>query len=197
MTVNSESERLALRLWFLTHRTRDAIRRCEDQVFGKYGLTAEHYAVLSTMKLLGEPVRPTDLARALERSTNSVSMLIDRMVKAGLLKRVRDRSDRRVVNVTMTSKAENALKPATLAGWEFIRQILSPLSYEDRRAFVRLHELVKYEALKYLEPGVDIEEIEKNDITNKPDIMEQLAQYVSASTRQATCQGSEKGKARR
>ena len=194
--ANSESERLALRLWFLTHRTRDAIARCEEQVFGKYGLTPEHYAVLSTMKLLGEPIRPTDLARALERSTNSVSMLIDRMVKAGLLKRVRDRSDRRVVNVTMTSKAENAIKPATLAGWEFISKIVSPLSYEDRRAFVRLHELVKYEALKYLEPGVDIEEIKKNDVTNQPYVMEKLAKYISASGAQAKRRGGGRGKAR-
>jgi len=123
-------------------------------------------------------------------------MLIDRMVKAGLLKRVRDRSDRRVVNVTMTSKAENAIKPATLAGWEFISKIVSPLSYEDRRAFVRLHELVKYEALKYLEPGVDIEEIKKNDVTNQPYVMEKLAKYISASGAQAKRRGGGRGKAR-
>jgi len=194
MTVNFESENLALRLWFLTHRTRDVLRTCEDHVFGEYGLTSEQYSVLVTLKYLQEPVRVTDLAHWLERSTNSVSMIVDRMVKAGLLTRKRDRGDRRVVNVFITSKGENALKPATKAGWNFIREVLSPLSDEDRRTFVNLHETVKYKALQYLNPGLDIEEMRRNDITNQPDVMKRLAQYISTSTPQAKRQGGRKGK---
>ena len=74
-------------------------------------------------------------------------MIVDRMVKAGLVRRTRDKGDRRVVRVSITSKGENALKPATLAGWEFIQEIMSPLSYEDKRTFVSLHEMVKYKDL--------------------------------------------------
>jgi len=194
MTVNYESENLVLRLWFLAHRTRDVLRTCEDRVFGEYGLTSEQYSVLVTIKYLQEPVRVTDLAHWLERSTNSVSMIVDRMVKAGLLTRKRDRGDRRVVNVFITSKGENALKPATKAGWNLIREILSPLSDEDRRAFVNLHETVKYKALQYLNPGLDIEEMRRNEITNQPDAMKRLAQYISTSMPQAKRQGGKKGK---
>jgi len=194
MTVNSESGNLALRLWLLTHRTRDVLMTCEDQVFGEYGLTTEQYSVLVTIKYLQEPVRITDIAHWLERSTNSVSMIVDRMVKAGLLRRVRDRGDRRVVNVFITSKGENALKPATTAGWNFIREVLSPLSDEDRQAFVNLLETVKYKALKYLNPGLDIEEMRRNEITNQPDVMKRLAQYISTSMPQAKRQGGKKGK---
>jgi len=179
MKVDPESDRLVLKLWYLTHRAADAVRRGEDKVFGRYGLTAEHYGVLLAMKLLGQPIRPTDLARALDRSTNSISMLVDRMVKVGLVKRTRDRGDRRIVHVTMTSKAENALGPATLAGWEFIKKVLAPLSDEDGRALERLQELVQFEAIKYLDPEADIEEIKKNDIMNQPNIMKRLAQYMS------------------
>jgi DNA-binding MarR family transcriptional regulator len=194
MTINSESENLVLRLWFITHRTRDAIRSCEDKVFGEYGLTAEQYGVLAIMKLLDGPVRVTDLARWLERSTNSVSMIADRMVKAGLVKRARETGDRRAVRLSITSKGENALKPATLAGFEFIQEITSPLSKEDKRTFVSLHEMVKYKALEYLNPGVDIEEMRRNDITNRPDLMKRLSQYLSTSTPEAKRQGGEKKK---
>jgi len=194
MTINFEAENLVLRLWFLTHRTRDVLMRCEDQVFGEYDLTSEQYSVLVTIKYLQEPVKVTDIAHGLERSTNSVSMIVDRMVKAGLLTRKRDRSDRRVVNVFITSKGENALKPATVAGWNFIREILSPLSDEDRRAFVSLHETVKYKALQYLNPGLDIEEMRSNEITNQPDLMKRLAQYISTSMPQAKRQGGKKRK---
>jgi len=194
MTVNLEHGNLALRLWFLIHRTRDVLRTCEDQIFGEYGLTTEQYAVLSIMKLLNEPVRVTDLAHWLERSTNSVSMIADRMVKAGLITRKRDRGDRRTVHLSITSKGENALKPATLAGWEFIREIMSPLSDEDKRAFVSLHEIIRYKALQYLNPRLDIEEMRRNEITNQPDLMKRLAQYISTSTPEAKRQSSKKRK---
>ena len=39
-------------------------------------------------------------------------MIVDRMVKAGLVRRARDKGDRRAVHVAITSKGENALKPA-------------------------------------------------------------------------------------
>jgi S-adenosylmethionine:tRNA-ribosyltransferase-isomerase (queuine synthetase) len=122
-------------------------------------------------------------------------MIIDRMVKAGLVKRVRDRKDRRTVFVTITSKAENALEPATRAGLEFIQEILSPLSDEDKRTFVSLHEIVKSKALQYLNPGLDIEEMRKNEITNQPDLMKRLAQYISPSNSAAKRQGGKKKKA--
>ena len=194
MKVNYESENLVLRLWFITHRTRDAMRSCEDKVFGEFGLTTEHYAVLATMKLLGGPVRVSDLARGLERSPNSVSMIVDRMVKAGLVRRVRDRVDRRVVYVIISSKGENAFEPATRAGLEFIREITSPLSHDDKLTFVNLHEVIKYKALEYVNPEVDVEEMKRNEITNRPDLVERLLQYLSNSAPETKQHGGKKRK---
>ena len=197
MTINYENEKLALRLWFLTHRTRDVIKRCEDLIFAEYNLTAEQYAVLSTIKYLDAPVRVTDIAQWLERSVNSVSMIVDRMFKAGLLRRIRDMGDRRAVRVVITSKGETALKPSILAGLKFIQEILSPLSYEDRRTFATLHEMVKYNSLEYLNPGVDIEEMKRNDITIQANFMERLLQYTSTSTPETKRQGGKKRKTMR
>jgi len=192
--IDSNPARVSLRLWLLLHRTHDLLKRREDSIFGECNLTTEQFTVLVTMRYLDDSIRPTDLARWLERSPNSVSMIIDRMVKAGLLKRVRDKSDRRVVHVVMTEKAENALKPATLAGLDFIQEILTPLAYEDRHTLVSLLEMIKYNALKRLSPGVSIEEMRKSDITNRPDLMKRLTQYISTSTPEAKCQRGEKGK---
>jgi DNA-binding MarR family transcriptional regulator len=182
MTSNVKADNLVLKLWFITHRTRDVLRNCEDKVFGKYGLTAEQYGVLAVMKVLGGSVRVTDLARGLGRSANSVSMIVDRMVKAGLVRRGRDRGDRRTVRVSVTDKGEVAFRPATVAGLELIREITSPLSYEDKRTFVSLHEVVKHKALQCVNPEADIEEMERSDITNQPDLMKRLRRYLSTST---------------
>jgi DNA-binding MarR family transcriptional regulator len=182
MTANSQSQNLVLKLWFLLHQVRDVIMSCEDQVFGKQKLTTERYLVLALTKLSDGHARPADLARWLGRSPNSVSMLVDRMVKAGLIKRVRNRGDRRAVRLIMTSKGETALRPATVAGLDFIQKVLSPLSYEDKHTFARLLETTKHQAFQCLNHRVDIEDVEGNDITNYPDLMNRLVQYVSTST---------------
>jgi DNA-binding MarR family transcriptional regulator len=161
MPVKFESENTVLRLWVLLHRVRDALVLCEDSIFGKYGLTMEQFGVLATVKASGGSLRPTDLALLLERSPNSVSMLIDRMVKASLVKRTRDRKDRREVRVSLTSKGENALKPATPVGWEFIQKIMSALSDKEKHDLASLLETVKCELLGYLNPEVDMAEIRK------------------------------------
>jgi DNA-binding MarR family transcriptional regulator len=194
MTVNSKSENTVLRLAILLHRIHDELMACEEPIFSKYGITTEQYSVLGAMKYLGGSVRVTDLALALERSPNSVSMIVDRMVKAGLLTRKRDRGDRRVVYVTATSKGENAFRLATLPCWQFIREILSPLSYEDTRTLLSLLETVKNKTLSYLKPGVDIAEISQNSVMNQADLFERMIKSVFPSTPEAKRQGDKKKK---
>jgi DNA-binding MarR family transcriptional regulator len=194
MTVNSESEILNLRLWRQVYQTYTLLKTCEDQIFQEYGLTTEQYAVLVSISYLGEPARITDIARWLERSTNSVSMIIDRMVKAGLVTRKRDRGDRRVVYVTSTSKGKTALKPATVASLEVVQKILSPLSREDRSTLFSLLGTVKYEIVKYLNPGIDIEEVKRKESKPVTDIKRWLSEYGLPSIRQAKRQGGKKGK---
>jgi DNA-binding MarR family transcriptional regulator len=148
--------------WVVLRQAYNLVLRCEDRVFGEYGLTTEQHTVLMAIKNISGPVRITDIARWLDRSVNSVSMIIDRMVKAGLVRRTRDRKDRRTVFVTMTSKAEEAYVPATAAGWGLIQEILSPLSDGDKRTLIRLLESLRDKTYDYLEPGGDVEEVRIN-----------------------------------
>jgi DNA-binding MarR family transcriptional regulator len=184
MTVDPQSANLVLRLWFLLHRDYALLRGCEDQIYGEKGLTMEQYATLVAMKYLGRSVRPTDVARWIGRSPNSVSMMIDRMVKAGLVRRERSRTDRRVVRLIMSSKAENALKPATQAGWEFIQKIMSPLSDEDRHTLARLLETLRYQTMAHLNPGQDIGKMVINDDKSHINLRGRLVKRGLTSTPQ-------------
>ena len=181
--------------WILLRQAYNLILKCEDQVFSEYGLTTEQHAVLMTIKHISEPVRPTDVARWLDRSVNSVSMIIDRMVKAGLVRRVRDRKDRRTVILTITSKAEKAFVPATVAGWGLIQEILSPLSDEDRLTLIRLLETLRDKTYDYLGSGGVVEEVRRNETENMAQFMKQAAKYKSSSTPEAKRQGGKKKKA--
>ena len=172
--VNSELENLSVTLWRMVYQTYTRFKNCFDQILKEQGLSMEQYLVLVTIKYHDVPVTITDIARWTERTTNSVSMLVDRMVKAGLLRRVRDKSDRRVVNVFVTSKGEDALKPANIAAVEFFQQVMSPLSHEEAHTFVGLFTMINYKMLELLNPGADIEAMLKNDSERSAYLYKQL-----------------------
>ena len=177
MTVNSESENTVMRIWLLLRRVGDTLALCQDSLFSKYGLTTEQFGVLASVKSRG-PLRPSDLSHILERTPNSISMLIDRMVKAGLVRRTRDRKDRRTVTVSLTSKGAAAVELAIPAGWEFIHQMLLSLSLNDQRSFAGMLETVKCELTGYLNPDADKAEIIKNSFTNRPDLYKRMLKNV-------------------
>ncbi len=181
--------------WILLRQSYNLILKCEDRVFAEYDLTTEQHTVLMAIKNISGPVRITDIARWLDRSVNSVSMIIDRMVKAGLVRRTRDRKDRRTVFVAMTSKAEKAYFPATEAGWELVRQMLSPLSAEDKRTLIRLLEMLRDKTYEYLEPGGVAEEVRVNGTKKMKQFKEEAAKYNSSPTPVAKRQGGKKKKA--
>jgi DNA-binding MarR family transcriptional regulator len=192
MATKSDPENAVLRLWLLLHRVRDVLVRCEDSIFSQYGITYEQFTVLGQTKARGGSMRIIDLARALECAPNSVSTLVDRMVKAGLVRRTRGRIDRREVRVSLTSKGENALKPAASAGWDFIQKTLSPISCEDKDALASLLETLKCDLLGHLNPEVDMAEIIRNSPTNQPSLYELMVKNVLPSASEAKRQGGNK-----
>lgn len=171
--TNHGLEDLSVTLWRTVYQAYTRFKNGMDQILAEHGLTMEQYLVLATIKYHDAPIRITDIARWLERSTNSITMIVDRMVKAGLLRRVRDRKDRRTVNVFLTSKAENALGPANPAAWEFMQQGMSPLSSDDKHAFASLLEMINHKLLAYLNPGADVEGMLKDDSKQQEYLMKQ------------------------
>jgi len=100
------------------------------------------------------------------------------MVKAGLVRRTRDRKDRRVVTVYSTEKGKTAVEPAIPVGWEFIHEVLSPLSDNEQRDLASMLERVKCELVGYLDPEMDMAEIAKNSLTNDPDLYKRMVENL-------------------
>lgn len=75
------------------------------------GLTGPQLLVLrQTSRLSGAPI--SALARAVDLSQPTVSGIIDRLEKRGLVRRARDTGDRRIVLVTVTTEGGRALRDA-------------------------------------------------------------------------------------
>lgn len=195
--TNVRPSMAVLKSWRQIYQTENLLRQCQDQICMEYGLTVEQYAVLIVLNYAGGTVRITDIAQWLIRSTNSITMIVDRMVKAGLVNRKRDRVDRRAVKVTATSKGNAAVKQAHMAILEFVRKIFQPLSNEDENTLSSLLGTVKYEILKYNNPGLDIKEAKKTESKQIDSIMRWLSGEKIAPAPKAKGQAGGKRKTTR
>lgn len=181
-----------VRLWLLAKQTGDLLKMCTERLFSEYDISTEQYDALVTVKYLGDRVNIIEIAGWLRRSPNSISMLVDRMVKAGLVRRIRDRSDRRLVYVSITSKGEHILELANPGCWEVIKAILSPLSYEERRAFLSLFDVINRQALQYLNPGEDIQRMMKRREDLHAELMKRLPPYAWMTVSEPKPQGGKR-----
>jgi DNA-binding MarR family transcriptional regulator len=193
MTVSAEKENTVVRLLLLLSRAGDALNLCLDLVVRRYGISNEQARLLSCIKSRG-PMRPVDIATLLERAPNSMSMLVDRMVKAGLVRRTRDRKDRRAVFVSLTNKGNEAVEPAIPAIWEFMNRFLSAVSYDEQRALADTLETLKCELTSYLNPEMDKAEIAKKSLTRNPNLYRRMLKTFLPAGYELKLNRGEKGK---
>ena len=163
--------------WMLIHQTYNTVLKCEDLVFSKTGLTTQQHAVLIAIKYINTPAKPTDIARWLDRNVNSITLIVDRMEKDGLVKRARDLKDRRTLRLIMTEKGEEALARATVAGWGLVQEVLAVLSEDEMRTLVVLLERVRQKAFDYAHPGQVVEEVTRDEQKN-------MAQFLAMARQQ-------------
>ena len=163
MPIKFELRESRLMVWILCHQCHRLVARCEEvMTYGKE-ITPEQYSVLMVIKCANDPVRPTDVARWIDRRPHSISLIIERMQKSGLVKRISDLPDRRSVRLVVTKKGEKILDQATVGGWKLICEILSDLSQDEMQTLARLMGKVRDKAFNYLHPGDTMEEMKMNE----------------------------------
>jgi DNA-binding MarR family transcriptional regulator len=88
-----------LNLW----RTYDRLRALEDELFGRYDLTAQQYNALRLLRAAHPEAVPTlALAARLVSRAPDITRLLDRLHERGLIERERPAGDRRTVRVVLT-----------------------------------------------------------------------------------------------
>jgi DNA-binding MarR family transcriptional regulator len=96
-----------------------------------HNLSATGAAILFLVEAMGKDVTPAKISRMLLREPHSVSGILMRMEKQGLLKRTKNMERKNLIRITLTTKGENALKQAMKK--EGSKHVLSKLSEEQRR----------------------------------------------------------------
>lgn len=96
-----------LNLW----HTYDRLRAIEDELFGKYELSAQQYNALRLLKAVHPGALPTnELGQRLISRAPDMTRLLDRLERRGLVERCRRDDNRRVVEVSITLAGKELLQ---------------------------------------------------------------------------------------
>ena len=103
-------------------------------------LSHPQVSTLSCIEESDSPLLMKDVAARLRVAPPTATPVIESLVKAGHLRRLTDRRDRRAVRLTLTPKGRRILAEARRAHARKMRAILSALSPKDRRNLAEILE---------------------------------------------------------
>jgi DNA-binding MarR family transcriptional regulator len=101
-------------------------------------LTGPQIHVVACLGVAAQAIAMTDLGHRICASAPTMTGLIDRLERQGLVSRERDESDRRVVLIALTDAGRAAFRALEEDAGEKIAGLLSCLSPDERETFVRL-----------------------------------------------------------
>jgi DNA-binding MarR family transcriptional regulator len=104
----SESIVESYRVFQLLRYTADAIHRAREYELKKYNLTPEQAGALVCILSLGNNATQAELSRWLFRLPNSITILINRMEKMGLVKKRADKKRKNIIRLSLTKKGYEA-----------------------------------------------------------------------------------------
>ena len=117
-------------LWLLLTHARYAVFRAREKELLRYGVSPEQMGLLFVVQALGNRATPATIARHILRQPHTVSALVDRMARRGLVKKVKDLDRKNLVRVVMTEKGQKAYEFSTKRGP--IHRIMNTLTTEEK-----------------------------------------------------------------
>lgn len=135
-------------LWLFLAQVRTVMLRARQMEVSRYGITASQASVLFVVNALGDKAMPAEISRWLFRQSHSVSGILNRMEKQGLVRRVKDLGKKNLVRVELTEKGCEVYANCTKR--EAMHRIMPSLSGEQRQQLIACLENLRDATLKYL-----------------------------------------------
>ncbi len=117
-------------LWVLLDQTCAAMMRAKENELRPAGISGMQAAVLFIVKTVKGPATPAEISRWLFREPHSVSGLLNRMEKDGLVRKVKDLDRKNLIRVALTEKGEEAYQRSR--EMKVISEILSCLTRKKK-----------------------------------------------------------------
>jgi MarR family multiple antibiotic resistance transcriptional regulator len=135
-------------LWGRLFLATTLVQRAREVELSRVNMSLAQAMVLYALKLSSEPLTPSKLARMLCREPHSMSALIDRMEKQGLVEKKHDLSTKNLVRVVVTAKGEKAFQRQRSA--KLVSNITSILTREERETLSSCADKLRVRAIELI-----------------------------------------------
>jgi MarR family transcriptional regulator, organic hydroperoxide resistance regulator len=112
-------------------------RRITKEMARRADLTGPQLTVVKMLEQIGD-LSLSELSERIRAQNSTVTGIIDRMEREGLVTRERSREDRRVVFIRLTTKGRKLAEDVPVEPWEIFRSALESLTASETRDLVKI-----------------------------------------------------------
>jgi len=134
-----------IELWRWLGELRHAMHKARTRELRKYNITTVQSHVMFVILALKNRATPTHIAKWIFRESHSITEILNRMERDGLIVRIKDLRKKSMVRLQLTEKGLEIHYKTTK--FDSIHSALSLLSKEERRQLKKLLEKVWYKTL--------------------------------------------------
>ncbi len=122
-------------LWMRLRRVASLTTRMRSIELQKHGISLIQSAIIIIVHNAKSKIRPIDIARIMGRRRHTITELLNRMVAAGLIIKVKDSAKKNQINIKLTEKG-SALYYKAITKKQSISDIASALNAAERKSFI-------------------------------------------------------------
>jgi DNA-binding MarR family transcriptional regulator len=123
---------------------------CDRHFYGEFGLSSRQYWTLHHLSEHQQSLSMVDISRLLLTDKSNVTAIIDRLEKAGYVKRIPSQQDRRMVMIQLTPAGSAFLESVRTYHDQRIHELLSVLDDQSLQTFFSMMAPVKQSLEAYL-----------------------------------------------
>ncbi len=133
----SKKEVTALDTYIKLQRATETLRSKINKRLVEFKITENQFYCLDAIYHLG-PLTQRELGEKLSRSGGNITLVVDNLEKNNLVKRVRDKKDRRKYFVVLTNKGEKIFNKVFSVFLNMLVEELNSISEKDKKKLQRL-----------------------------------------------------------
>ena len=118
-------------IWILLSRVYHLIAMLRKLELSKFNILPTQSYILFIIKALGDDTTPSRVSEFVYQQRSSISDILNRMVKQGLIKKTTNKGSNKRVIVTLTEKGEKSL--ARSRNREYLHKVMSSMTDEEKQ----------------------------------------------------------------
>lgn len=137
-SFKSEHQRAIINLIFTYNWTTEQLKR----IFDKEGLTMQQFNILRILRGSEKPISTLQIRERMLDKMSDTSRIVDRLIIKGLAKKITCKTDKRLVDVSITEKGKKTLQKIDLREDE-IQNIVQVLSDKEAKTLNNLLDKIR------------------------------------------------------